>query len=167
MPGTRTARAANAARLDADDESVVRNAQPLACADALARTAAECARQHERLAALIHRDVGRAELTAAHALVDTVDLALEEAVSGYENACRAEGIDGDDTLRKAANALWHASREYLRRASIAEKASRQLRTHDADTLNDLQLEYELEASALLGMRHATSSFLKLRPDAAV
>lgn len=167
MPGTRSSRTAPtaAARLLHEDDDVALNAHPLACADALARTADECYRQRERLSRLIARNVGRAELTAAHAIVDTCDLALEEGVSCYEAACARDSI-ADEGVRKLANSLWHAAREYLRRHSSAEQAAQRLRNHDADALNDLHFAYELEASALLALRHACSGFFKLRPEAA-
>jgi hypothetical protein len=167
MPGTRSPRAPSpaASHLLHDDEDAARHAQPLACIEALARTAEECHRQRERLARLIGRDVGRAELTAAHAIVDTCDLALEECVASYESSVSREALP-DESLRKVANTLWHAAREYLRRHSSAEQASRQLRQHDAETFGDLHFAYELEASALLALRHACTNFFKVRPDAA-
>lgn len=141
------------------------NAQPLACADALARTADECSRQRERLSRLIARNVGRAELTAAHAIVDTSDLALEECVSSYESACSRDSI-ADEAVRKAASGLWHAAREYLRRHSSAEQAALQLRQHDVEKFGDLHFAFELEASALLALRHACAAYMKVRPEAA-
>lgn len=167
MPGTRSSRPANAAasRLLHEDEDVALNALPLACAESLARTADECGRQRERLARLIARNVGRAELSAAHAIVDTCDLALEECIACYEDACAHDSI-ADEAVRKLASGLWHAAREYLRRCSSAEQASQQLRNHDAEALGDLHFAYELEASALLALRHACAAFVKVRPEAA-
>jgi hypothetical protein len=164
MPGTRSSRPSNTQQLH-EDEDVAFNAHPTACADALSRTAEECARQRERLSRLIARNVGRAELTAAHAIVDTCDLALEECVSQYEEACRTDSIP-DESLRKLGNVLWHAAREYLRRHSIADHASRLIKQHDAEALGDLHFEYELEASAALALRHACTSYFKARPEAA-
>jgi hypothetical protein len=166
MPGLRTSRAATSAtaRLLHDDDDVERNAHPLACADALARTADECSRQRERLSRLIARNVGRAELTAAHAIVDTCDLALEECLSSYESACSRTAI-ADDAVRKSASLLWHAARDYLRRCSSAEQAAQQLRQHDAEKFGDLHFAFELEASAVLALRQACGAFVKLRPDA--
>jgi hypothetical protein len=167
MPGPRSSRPAPAggARLLHEDDDVALHAQPLACADALARTADECQRQRERLARLIARNVGRAELGAALAIVDTCDLALEEGVAGYEDACARESV-ADDAVRKLAGSLWHAAREYLRRCSSAEQASQRLRSHDAEALGDLHVAYEFEASALLALRHACAAYFKLRPQAA-
>ncbi len=167
MPGTRSPRSASAAnsRLLHDDENAALNALPTSCADALARTADECARQRERLSRLTARNVGRAELTASHGIVDTCDLALEECVAAYEAACRTDAI-ADEALRKQASSLWHAAREYLRRHSSAEHASRLIKQHDAEALGDLHFEYELEASAALALRHACSTYFKSRPEAA-
>lgn len=167
MPGTRTSRAASAAtaRLLHEDDDVALNALPLACADALGRTAEECSRQRERLSKLMARNVGRAELTAAVAIVDTCDLALEECVSCYEDACARDSI-ADEAARKLANGLWHAAREYLRRHSSAEQASQRIRQHDVEAFGDLHFAYELEASAMLAMRHACTAYFKHRPEAA-
>ena len=137
---------------------------PLYCCDALARTASETCRQHERLARLNAWSVAASELGAAHAMVDTIDLALAECVRDFEKTCATGTISDDADVRQAANAMWLSAREYLRRHGIAEKATRHLSHHDAETLGDLQLEYELEASALLGLKHAMSTYQKLRPD---
>lgn len=101
-------------------------------------------------------------MAAAHAMVDTIDLALEETVRDFERRC-SRAPDADAELRQTANALWLAARDYLRRHSIAEKASRQLR-QGTESLNDLHFEYELEASALLALRQATEKYMKLRPE---
>lgn len=138
---------------------------PLDCADALGRTASETCRQHERLSRLMGLGVAQSELEAAHALVDTCDLALAECVRDFETVCATTRASDDAELRSAANTLWLSAREYLRRHSIAEKASRQLQHHDLEKLGDLHFEYELEASALLGLKQAAATFSKLRPDA--
>ena len=36
--------------------------------------------------------------------------------------------------------------------------------HDAEQLGSMQLEYELEASALLALRHAADAYRKTRPE---
>ncbi len=137
---------------------------PVACADALARTAQETCRQHERLSRLNGLGVLHAELEAAHALVDTCDLALAECVATYEKRCGKTAVSEIADVHSKANALWLAARDYLRRHSMAEKATQQLRQHDAEKLSDLQMEYELLASALLALKQATGSYLALRPD---
>ncbi|AMW06050.1 hypothetical protein GEMMAAP_17185 [Gemmatimonas phototrophica] len=109
--------------------------------------------------------VEQQELEAAHAMVDTIDLALAETVKIFERVCATIPVTDQADLRQAANAMWLSAREYLRRHSIAERASRQIAQRDADTLGDLQMEYELEASALLGLKQATATYQKLRPEA--
>jgi hypothetical protein len=137
---------------------------PISCCDALARTATETCRQHERLARLMDLGVQQSELEAAHAMVDTIDLALAETVNDFERVCGKQTVTDQADLRQAANAMWLSAREYLRRHSIAERASRQIGQRDGDTLGDLQMEYELEASALLGLKHTTATYQKLRPE---
>jgi hypothetical protein len=146
-------------------DDVAAELTPLGAAEALARTGQEACRQHERLARLVALGVHPEELGAAHAMVDTIDLALAEAVRTFESACRRGTISEHAEERQGANALWLAAREYLRRHSITERASRQLGAHGLDTLGDLHTGYELEASAMLALRHATTAFAKLRPDA--
>ena len=128
MAGTRTARSSSAAMDEGAEPQ-----SPVACADALARTAQETCRQHERLSRLNGLGVLHAELEAAHALVDTCDLALAECVATYEKRCGKTAVS-------------------------------ELRQHDAEKLSDLQMEYELLASALLALKQATGSYLALRPD---
>jgi hypothetical protein len=60
--------------------------------------------------------------------------------------------------------MWLSAREYLRRHSIAEKASRQLTQHGSEKLNDLHFEYELVASAILQLKQNTAAFAKGRPE---
>lgn len=160
MAGTRTAKSSSSALLDEPVEPLT----PIACADSLARTASETCRQHERLSRLNSLGVGHAELEAAHALVDTCDLALEECVAMYEKRCGKAQVSEDNEVHSKANKLWLAARDYLRRHSMAEKATRQLTQHDADKLSDLQMEYELVASALLALKQATSAFGVVRPE---
>lgn len=144
------------------DDAIATLGAPLACADVLGRTAAETCRQHERLAKLTELGVGPSELAAAVAMVDTIDLALAESVRDFEKICAKVPVSDDVELRQKANALWLAAREYLRRHSIAERASQQLTQHDAEQLGVLKFEYELEASALLALRQATTAYNKQR-----
>lgn len=138
---------------------------PLAAADALGRTAAETCRQHERLARLMDLRVAQAELSAAYALVDTIDLALAECVRDFEKCCASSPVSDDPELKQRANTLWLAARDYLRRHSIAEAASRQLKAHDAEKLGVIKFEFELEASAMLALRQATAALARIRPEA--
>lgn len=138
---------------------------PLAAADALGRTSAETCRQHERLARLMELGVSQSELAAAYAMVDTIDLALAECVKDFEKCCAKSPVSDDAELKQKANTLWLAARDYLRRHSIAEKASRQLTQHDAETLGVIKFEFELEASAMLALRQATAAMARIRPQA--
>lgn len=160
MAGTRAAKSSSSALLD----EPVGPQSPVTYADALARTAYETCRQHERLSRLNGLGVLHAELEAAHALVDTCDLALAECVTTYEKHCGKALVSENADVHSKANTLWLSARDYLRRHSIAEKASRQLTQHDAEKLNDLQMEYELMASALLALKQATSAYGTLRPE---
>jgi hypothetical protein len=139
---------------------------PIGVADSLSRTAIETCHQRDRRARLSQLGAPKWEINAAEALVDTCDLALAECVSEFEKQCSKVQVSDSPETRQAASALWLAAREYLRRLSIAEKASRQLtQQHGADKFSDLHLEYELEASALLALKHSSGTYLKLRPDA--
>ena len=147
------------------DEPTATATGPLAAADALGRTAAETCRQHERLARLNDLGVSNSELAAAHAMVDTIDLALAECVRDFEKCCAKLPASDDADIRQKSNTLWLAARDYLRRHSIAEKASHQLTQHDAEKFGVLKFEYELEASAMLALRQATGALGKIRPEA--
>ena len=74
----------------------------------------------------------------------------------------------DEAWWHRANALWHASREYARRHRGCDRAGRDMAgaQHSSDMLASLNIEYELEASALLALKHATEAYRKVRPEAA-
>jgi len=141
--------------------------QPTICdkADALFRSAAECCRQHRRYARLIEMNTDESEQRAALRLVASSDEQLAESAEAYESSCmKMNGERGDDWWHRANN-LWHACREYARRHSMSDRASGEFRAHDANKLNSLNVEYELEASALLALQHAVDAYRKLRPEA--
>ena len=141
--------------------------QPTICdkADALFRSAAECCRQHRRYARLIEMNTDESEQRAALRLVAASDEQLAESAEAYESSCmKMNGERGDDWWHRANN-LWHACREYARRHSMSDRASGEFRAHDANKLNSLNVEYELEASALLALQHAVDAYRKLRPEA--
>lgn len=136
-------------------------------ADALYRAAAECCRQHERIARLVAREAPDDEQRSAYAQVDHCDRALTAMTAAYEKCGARLHPDGDDEAWwKRANALWHASREYARRHVETERAGRAIgAAHAPETLGMLNVEYELEASALLALRQATAAYKKVRPHA--
>lgn len=134
-------------------------------ADALFRAALECCRQHRRLSCLVAAEALDAEQTAAAAITARCDAFLAEVVPAYERAAsRATGLDREEWWHKA-NMLWRASREHLRHHDTADRATRLLRLHSREKLGELAVEYDLEASALLGLKHALEAYRKVRPEA--
>jgi hypothetical protein len=136
-------------------------------ADHLFRTAAECCRQHERYAHLSERDMEEVELNGAFEQVCLCDRLLSEAAAAYEKAAARVHPDGDDEdWWRKANALWMASREYDRRHAGCDHAGRRLTSRrSAGKFGELQMEYELAASALLSLKQAVDAYRKARPEA--
>jgi hypothetical protein len=137
------------------------------CADALYRAAVECCRQHDR-AAKLQRD-GEPELEHAHAdaLCAMCDGSLNELSDAYGAAAGDVHLDGDVDWWHKANALWHASREFARRHATCDALARKVSSnHKPEQLTAMQMEYELEASALLALRHAAEAYRKTRPGLA-
>lgn len=137
------------------------------CADALYRSAAECCRQHERLARVMERSQDEAETRMAEKLASLCDEGLAEMVASYEKSASSVQLNGgrDEAWWHKANALWHSSREFARRLSTCERAARQRGDHTSAMLGELAVDYELEASALLALQQATAAYRKERPDA--
>ena len=134
-------------------------------ADALYRWAVETCHQHDRFARMMARTEDAAELRAAQELVFLCDETLCRMLQGYEKACK-HAPKNDDEWWHRANALWHTCREYVRRHDGCDRASRSLELHTPDALARLQMQYELEASALLGLRQAADAYCKARPQRA-
>jgi len=133
------------------------------CADALYRSAMECCRQHDRIAKLAADDI-EVERKHLEALCTTCNGSLTELSDEYRKAAGEAGAGTDEPWWHKANALWHASREYARRhASCDAMAGAVSGKHSAGKLAGMQLEYELEASALLALRHAAEAYQKTRP----
>jgi hypothetical protein len=137
-------------------------------ADALYRAALECCRQHDR-AARLHRDDAEPELEHRHvdALCAMCDGSLTEMSSAYEAAAANVHPERDEAWWHKANAMWHASREYARRHAGCDALSKKVSgKHSAVQLGSMHMEYELEASALLALRHAAEAYRKTRPELA-
>jgi hypothetical protein len=135
-------------------------------ADALYRAAIECCRQHDRSAKLSSSPEDP-ELEHRHldALCRMCDGSLSEMATAYKKAAGDLDTAGDEPWWHKANALWHASREYARRHAGCDDLSRKVAAkHDAGQLASMQMEYELEASALLALRHAAEAYRKTRPE---
>ncbi|MDB4880898.1 MAG: hypothetical protein JWL60_2344 [Gemmatimonadetes bacterium] len=135
-------------------------------ADALYRAAVECCRQHDRSARL-SSTTDEPELEHEHidALCRMCDGSLGEMAEAYTEAAADVHPERDEAWWHKANALWHASREYARRHAGCDDISRKVSAkHGASVMGALQMEYELEASALLALRHAAEAYRKTRPE---
>jgi hypothetical protein len=135
----------------------------LARADALHRAAVECCRQHDRSAKLFGSSDPELEHKHADALCAMCDGSLAELATEYERAAAQVHPGKDEPWWHKANSLWHASREYARRRADGDSsAKRNSSKHSASELAAMQMEYELEASALLALRHAADAYQKAR-----
>ena len=133
-------------------------------ADALYRATRECCRQHDRSAKLSGTDEPQLEHKHLDALCKMCDGSLVEVSEAYADAAAHVHPGRDEMWWHKANALWHASREYARRHAGCEALAKDVNNrHGAGKLGSMQMEYELEASALLALRHAADAYLKTRP----
>lgn len=133
-------------------------------ADALYRGAIECCRQHDRSARMSDTEEPNIEHRHLDELCKMCDGSLAELADSYNESAAHTHPDRDEAWWHKANALWHASREYARRhASCDELAQSLSNKRSAEKLKAMQMEYELEASALLALRHAADAYLKTRP----
>jgi hypothetical protein len=131
--------------------------------DALLRAALEACRHHERVSHLLEKGSADDELHDAAAMCDLSDRHLAARTKAYESvAASGRGKTPDDFWR-AANTLWHASREYARRHRSCDSLTMKRSKHSSDKLGEITLEYELEASALLALRQAIAAYRKLQP----
>jgi len=136
-------------------------------ADALFRAATECCHQHDRASRIHAKSALDDEIREAQRVCEACDEALRERTGEYERtAADVHPTGGDEGWWHRANALWLASREYLRRNGGCDAASRELKEHSKARLGKLHTEFELEASALLALRHAASAYRQDRPTAA-
>jgi len=131
-------------------------------AELLQRVALESCGRHHRYAGLMKSGAPAGEQKAALATVRECDEILDEAVDLYELACLAETNHGDDAWWHKANMVWRAAKEYLRHNVASRRSTRFDNGHSRDQLRELSIEYELEASALLHLRHATDSYKTAR-----
>ncbi|MEO8560572.1 MAG: hypothetical protein ABI601_00760 [bacterium] len=135
----------------------------LARADALHRAAVECCRQHDRSAKLFGASDPELEHKHADALCAMCDGSLAELAAAYEKAAAPVHPTKDEAWWHKANALWHASREFARRHAGGDAMAKSVSSkHSAGELAEMQMEYELEASSLLALRHAADAYLKTR-----
>lgn len=132
-------------------------------ADQLYRAAFECVRQRERYSRLVDTGTSEEEQAAALRLATMCDEILLESVSAYEASATTKLTAADEWWHKA-NTLWQAAREYERRHRDSDQRSQKLFSHSAEMLVDLNIHYDLEGSALLGLRHAVGAYRKVCPD---
>ncbi len=135
-------------------------------ADALVRAAHESCHQHNRLAKVLGHGLDDLELEEVAEVVELCDRILAKATTRYEETAKDGPGKVPEDLWHAANALWMASREYVRRNTQNDTVVSKLRKHGAEQLNSISVEYELEMSARLALKQALQAYLKLRPEAA-
>jgi hypothetical protein len=146
----------------ADDRELTSTQRLQVHADALYRAAVECSRQHERAARLSMEPAVRAEHKLARQMCSLANGALGEIASAYERAAaRYQPEEGDSWWRRA-NILWFAAREYQLHHQDCDVASQGIDGQDPGTFGELQVEYELAASALLAMRQAADAYRRTR-----
>jgi hypothetical protein len=137
------------------------------CADALFRAADECCYQHDRISRILTKSTVEAELNAAQHMCELCDKTMRDLSEAYQAASAdVHPTGGDEKWWRNANTLWMSSREYLRRHRTCDVATRQLTKHGQAQLEALHADYELEASALLSLRHAADAYRQSRPGAA-
>jgi hypothetical protein len=134
-------------------------------ADMLYRAAAECHRQHIRHARLVERGAVDEEQQSALEIAYLCDDFLGTAMLAYEKAKGHADGHADDEWWHKANMLWHTSREYVRRHANCDGMSKKLGRQSPNRLGELTMSFDLEASALLGLRMAADSYRKARPEA--
>jgi len=136
------------------------------CADALYRASVECCHQAERLSRLSGKSAIDLEQDAAAQQCEACNDTLRRLTDAYEKtSADVKPTGADEQWWHRANALWLASREFIRRHRGCLDASRELKEHGPDRLNELQTEYELEASALLALQYAAEAYRQDRPGA--
>lgn len=133
-------------------------------ADALHRAALECGHQHERAARLSCVPVVGAEQKSARQMRALADELLGEMAAAYERAAARYQPETPERWWRRANVLWLAAREYQLHHVLCDELSRDVETQDPGMLAELQLEYELAASALLAMRQAADAYRKAREE---
>ena len=141
---------------------VERKAALIDIAELLQRVALTSCNRHHSYSALVKKGASESEQRAALAAVRECDEILDEAVDLYQVACLEETNHADDAWWHKANMVWRAAKEYLRHNVASRRSTRFDNGHSRDHLRELSIEYELEASALLHLRHATDSYKAVR-----
>lgn len=137
-----------------------------AAADAMFRSAEECCHQHDRVSKIVAKSLVEEEIAHAQEQCSLCDDALATMVDTYSRvAGDVRPQRQDDSWWRCANTLWLASREYASRNRLCDLSMRELKEHGPDRLGKMHADYELAASALLGLRQAAENYRKCRPAA--
>jgi len=135
-------------------------------ADGLFRIATECIRQQDRCAHLGSLSCAQTEKRLSQSAARQSIEALASMLEAYEKSSSTLKIDSaNEAWWRKANAIWMAAREFARRHSGTDAASKNIESSDAGRFGELALDFELEASALLALRQATESYRQVRPEA--
>jgi hypothetical protein len=134
-------------------------------ADALFRAARECCHQHDRYARVLERTTVDLEERAAQELCRAADTTLAQLADAYGRVVAEVRPGTDEPWRRLANSIWLASREFTKRHRETDEMTRRIGRHSSDDLETLHTEFELEASALLALRHACADYQRARPEA--
>jgi len=135
-------------------------------ADGLFRIATECIRQQDRCAHLGSLSCAQTEKRLSQSAARQSIEALASMLDAYEKSSSTLKVDStNEAWWRKANAIWMAAREFARRHSGTDAASKNIESSDAGRFGELALDFELEASALLALRQATESYRQVRPEA--
>jgi hypothetical protein len=134
-------------------------------ADGLFRIAQECIRQQDRCAHIGGMNSDRVERRLAQSAANHAIEAIGTMLENYEKSSSVKPEGDDEIWWKKANAVWMASREFARRHKGTDAAQKDLQSPDAGRFGELAVDFELEASALLALRHATDAYRLVRPEA--
>ena len=135
-------------------------------ADGLFRTAQECIRQQDRCAQLGALSCGQTEKRLAQSAARQSIDALATMLESYQKSSSTLKVEGaDENWWRKANAVWMAAREFARRHSGTDAASKNLEAPDAGRFGELAVDFELEASALLALRQSAAAYAQVRPEA--
>ena len=110
-------------------------------ADALHRCAAECCRQHERIARLMNKELTPTEQRVQAAVVALCHEALTNIAADYERCgARVHPTGDDEAWWRKANAVWLASREYVRRNRLSQLVGRRASDQNPTKFGELQMD---------------------------
>jgi hypothetical protein len=163
--GERATQASRAGVATAHPPALSPTAALIDIADTLYRTAADACTEHRRYADMVERAVPESEQKTSRHSVRICDEALDEATDLYEIACLEETNHADDAWWHKANMMWRAAKEFLRHHATSDRLTRGGQGHGRAELMELSIEYKLEASALLRLRHTIDAYAEIRPEA--